>query len=86
MKIVRGLEDARRALCEGRGLGLDDVPQTLLDGIADIFGEALTPLQVVDRIVSASADCEGDGAVREFTELIDGVASACLEVPRFGNI
>ena len=81
MKIVCGLEDARRVLCEDRGLGLDDVPQSLLDGIADIFGEALTPLQVVERIVSG-VRTGGDAAVRDFTELIDGAAPDCLEVPR----
>ena len=37
MRIVRGLEDARQVLCEGRGLGLDDVPQSLLEGIARPF-------------------------------------------------
>ena len=81
MRIVRGLEEARQVLCEGRGLGLDDVPQSLLDGIAGIFGEALTPLQVVERIVRRVRS-EGDAAVREFTEMIDGVAPDCLEVPR----
>ena len=81
MKIVRGLEDARRVLCEDRGLGLDDMPQSLLAGIADIFGETLTPLQVVERIVSG-VRAGGDAAAREFTELIDGAAPDCLEVPR----
>lgn len=81
MRIVRGLEDARQVLCEGRGLGLDDVPQSLLDGIADIFGEALTPLQVVERIVRR-VRAEGDAAVREFSVLLDGLASDSLEVPR----
>ena len=65
MRIVRGLEDARQVLCEGRGLGLDDVPQSLLEGIAKFFGEALTPMQVVERIVRR-VRVEGDAAVRDF--------------------
>ena len=81
MRIVRGLEDARQVLCEGRGLGLDDVPQSLLEGIADIFGEALTPLQVVERIVRR-VRAEGDAAVREYSELLDGAALGAFEVPR----
>ena len=81
MKIVRGIEDARKALCGDRGLGLEDAPQALMDGIAGIFGEALTPVQVVERIVRRVRS-EGDAAVREFTELIDGAAPDCLEVPR----
>ena len=81
MKIVRGLEKSRRALCEGRGLALDDVPQSLLDGIADMFGEPLTPLQVVERIVRR-VRLEGDAAVREYTEFLDGESPDTLEVPR----
>ena len=81
MRIVRGLDDAREVLCGGRGLGLDDVPQTMLDGIAGLFGEALTPLQVVERIVRRVRD-EGDSAVREYTEMLDGIAPDSFEVPR----
>ena len=81
MKIVRGLKDARRELCEGRGLGLDDVPQSMLDGIASMFGEPLTPLQVVERIVRRVRS-EGDAAVREYTAMLDGDAPDALEVPR----
>lgn len=81
MRIVRGLEDARRVLCEGRGLGLDDVPQSMLDGIASMFGEPLTPLQVVERIVRQVRD-EGDAAVLEYTAMLDGDVPDALEVPR----
>lgn len=81
MRIVRGLDDARRALCEGRGLGLDDVPQSMLDGIASMFGEPLTPLQVVERIVRR-VRCDGDTALRKYTVMLDGDAPDALEVPR----
>ena len=81
MRIVRGLEAGRRALCDGRGLGLDDVPQTLLDGIAEMFGAALTPAQVVERITHR-VRTEGDAAVREYSALLDGAAPAEIEVPR----
>lgn len=81
MRVVRGLEDARRALCEGRGLGLDDVPQSLLDGIEAMFEESLTPTQVVERIVRRVRD-EGDSAVLAYTEMLDGDAPDALVVPR----
>jgi len=81
VRIVRGFEDARRELCEGRGLGLDDVPQSMLDGIASMFDEPLTPLQVVERIVRRVRS-EGDAAVREYTAMLDGDAPDALEVPR----
>ena len=80
MKIVRGLEDARQVLCEGRGLGLDDVPQSLLEGISELFGEVLTPLQVVERIVRR-VKAEGDAAVRDFSVLLDGTSADEFEVP-----
>ena len=81
MRIVRGLNDARQALCEGRGLGLDDVPQSLLDGIEDMFGESLTPAQVVERIVR-HVRSEGDAALRHYTAMLDGDAPDAIEVPR----
>ncbi len=81
MRIVRGLNDARQALCEGRGLGLDDVPQSLLDGIEDMFGESLTPAQVVERIVR-QVRSEGDAALRHYTAMLDGDAPDTIEVPR----
>ena len=80
MRIVRGLEDARQVLCEGRGLGLDDVPQSLLEGISELFGEALTPMQVVERIVRR-VRAEGDAAVRDFCVLLDGASADEFEVP-----
>ena len=79
MKIVRGYAAARRELCEGRGLGLDDAPPAVREGIRRVFGEPLTPLQVAERIVR-EVRREGDAAVRRFTRMIDGDAPDELEV------
>lgn len=47
-----------------------DVTQGVLDGIEAIFGEALSPDQVVRRII-ADVRQRGDSALREWTERID---------------
>lgn len=81
MKIVRGLDNARRLLCDGRGLDLEDIPQAVRDGIRRVFGAPLTPLQVVERIVR-DVRREGDDAVRRFTIDLDGAAPDEFEVPK----
>lgn len=80
MKIVRGLDNARRLLCDGRGLDLEDVPQAVRDGIRRVFGAPLTPLQVVERIVR-DVRHNGDDAVRRLTIDLDGAAPDEFEVP-----
>lgn len=80
MKIVRGLDNGRRLLCDGRGLDLEDVPQAVRDGIRRVFGAPLTPLQVVERIVR-DVRRNGDDAVRRLTIDLDGAAPDEFEVP-----
>ncbi len=80
MRIAQGLEEGRSLLCDGRGLALDDAPQALLQSIADLFGEPLTPLQVAERIVRQVRD-GGDDAVRRITAMLDGDAPQVLETP-----
>lgn len=80
MKIVRGFDNGRRLLCDGRGLDLEDVPQAVRDGIRRVFGAPLTPLQVVERIVW-DVRHNGDDAARRFARDIDGAAPDEFEVP-----
>lgn len=80
MKVVRGIEEGTNALCKGRGLNLADVPERLIDSIESLFGERLTPAQVVDRIVS-QVQSDGDSAVRDLNSLLDGLTLKELEVP-----
>ena len=81
MKIVRGFDNARRLLCDGRGLDLDEAPQAVRDGIRRVFGAPLTPLQVVERIVR-DVRREGDDAVRRLARDLDGAAPDEFEVPQ----
>ena len=81
MKIVRGLDAGRKALCSNRGLDLSTVPPSVQESIERAFGEALTPQQVVSRILSEVRE-RGDDAVRELTRRLDGVEPGELEVPR----
>lgn len=80
MRIVSGVKDAREVLLQGRGLNLDKVPPHIQEGIERIFGEPLTPMQVVEQIIRQVRQ-QGDDAVREFTRKIDGTDLQELEVP-----
>ncbi len=80
MKVVRGLREARSYLCEGRGLNLDEVPPRLAASIEQTFGEPLTPLQVVQRILRHVRAC-GDAAIRELALRLDRVQLSEIEVP-----
>lgn len=57
------------------------VPQHVLDGIVERFGEPLTPAQAVDRIVR-DVRSRGDVALHEWTGRLDGVSLEQFEVPR----
>jgi len=48
------------------------VSQRVLDGIAQIFGEPLTPEQAVNRILK-EVRTDGDASLREWTQRLDGL-------------
>ena len=74
MKTVRGLSEAKRVLCDGRGLDFDSLPPT-----TEAFGETLTPSQVAERIIAEVRD-RGDDAVRDLSRRLDGIEPPSLEV------
>ena len=80
MKIIRGLDTAMKALCEGRGLGFD-VPLEVLARTADVFGRKLSAVEAVELIISQVRE-RGDAAVREITVKLDGTAPDPFEVSR----
>jgi len=80
LRIVEDAE-ARQVLLKHRGLGLDTVTPQVLDRIEDAFGQRLTPLQVVERVLG-DVKSRGDQAVRELTLKLDGTSLDALEVPK----
>lgn len=92
LRVARSIEDGRRLLLSDRELDQLAVPPGLAKRILATFGETLTPLEVVGRIVTAVRD-EGDIALERYCKLIDGayhqplkvepveIESACQQVP-----
>lgn len=81
MRIVHGLAAAQAGLFQRPPLDEFPVPPALSHRIQQVFGEKLTPLQVVERIV-ADVRRRGDPAVLEYTRRIDSVELSSLEVSR----
>src|SRR5438067_2026998 len=63
--------EARRVLLGRRAIGDAPLPAAVSEKIREMFGEALTPTQVVERII-ADVRADGDQAIRRYTRLIDG--------------
>ena len=80
-RLVTDLDEARRLLTRRRGFEETSLSDRARDGIRRVFGEDLTAVQVVDRIVEA-VRTEGDAAVARFTAAFDGHAPDVVEVPR----
>ena len=79
MRIVHGAEAAREALAKGRRLDLATVPSSFLDTTERVFGERLSPIETVSRIID-SVRSEGDRAVRHLTASLEGKEYQRIEV------
>jgi len=73
--------EARSGLLARKPVGEAAPTATLAAGIQRVFGEALTPDEAVRRVL-ADVRQRGDGALREWTQRIDGVALEDFVVPR----
>jgi len=79
LRIARSIEEGRRLLLAGRHLEQLTAPPSLAARILETFGEPLTPVQVVERIVS-HVRSDGDAALERYCRLIDGVFHRPLKV------
>ncbi|MFW6055987.1 MAG: histidinol dehydrogenase [Chloroflexota bacterium] len=81
MRRVQGMEQARLLLRRGDPLdALQGTPQ-LREGIRSTFGEPLSPVDVVERIIKGVRS-GGDSAVIDYTRTISGIRLTSLEVSR----
>jgi histidinol dehydrogenase len=78
--VVYGADEARRTLLLRRPLETYEASPALQASIARLFGEPLTPDQVVERIL-ADVRTRGDEALRAYTRLLDGAEPVSLRVP-----
>ncbi len=81
MRRVQGVEQARGLLRRSDPLDLLQGTPQLREGISSIFGESLSPADVVERIIKG-VRAGGDRAVIDYTRTISGITLATLEVSR----
>lgn len=80
LRLVRGKEAAAQTLFKRQALEDFATSEDLRASIARLFGEPLTPVEVVARIV-ADVRSQGDEALRRYSALLDGAAPEAFRVP-----
>jgi histidinol dehydrogenase len=79
VRIISGADAGRDFLLRSRQLEQGDLPETIRQSIRTMFGEDLTAMQVVERIID-QVRADGDRAVFHFNQLIDKVELDQLQV------
>ena len=72
-------QSARQSILKRLPMNAQPVPQHLLAGIAELFGESLTPEQAVGRILETVRQ-EGDIGLRRWATRLDGDPGQDLRV------
>ncbi|MCE2463284.1 MAG: histidinol dehydrogenase [Dehalococcoidia bacterium] len=81
LKVIRGMAQARKELFRVDVLNLDSVPQEVIDRTEKVFGERLSPMESVQRILE-DVRLQGDNAIRHYSRILDGVEMDGLEVSK----
>ncbi len=80
LRIVHGREAAARTLLQRQALEDFAASDDLRASIASLFGEPLSPAEVVARII-AEVRAQGDEALRRYSALLDGAVPQAFRVP-----
>jgi histidinol dehydrogenase len=78
--IISDIEQARTTILARVSFDEISMPQSMLDGITARFGEPLTPMQAVDRVIK-DVRTQGDVALRMWTRRLDDIELERFEVP-----
>lgn len=81
IRIIRDVETARSTVLKRTPLESLRLPSALKSRIAERFGKQLSPEEVVSGIIS-DVQRNGDKALLQYTEHLDGAVLSSLEVPR----
>ena len=80
MLNIFSVEQAKQSILKRQPPDEFPVSQSVLDGIAKLFGEALTPEQAVTRILT-DVRKRGDAALQEWSQRLDNRSSETFRVP-----
>ena len=81
LKVVRGLEQAKKELASVGPLDMKTVTSSMVDKSEEVFGEKLSPQEWVQQILE-DVRLQGDEALHRYTALLDGKELDSLEVPK----
>ena len=79
MKVVRGINEGKKALERGQLENDQNNNPALIKSIERVFGEKMSPMEAVAKILADVRE-SGDEAIRRYTKLIDGVESGTFEI------
>jgi histidinol dehydrogenase len=74
------LPEARQTILRRRPWSQTEYPPALLERLAALFGERVTPEAAVARIL-ADVQARGDAALREWSQRLDGIAPTVWHYP-----
>lgn len=80
LRLFDDLSEAHATILKRESLRDYTVPEWLGASLADLFGEPVTPAEAVSRIIRAVRE-QGDAALFDFNQRIDGAELAALAVP-----
>lgn len=85
IKIFPNLPDAKNTILRRDSINYDEVPQSLLDRLAELFDEAVAPAEAVRRIL-ADVRARGDASLRDWTKRIDEIDLKEISVPSGSSV